>query len=89
MGPICFAETLVDNYHTTVRNIPEEHRSHQHRNKSLNSRPDIVLYDPLNQGCIRGTDLSGLMFESRLENTCLCGGCVAMFGDQPLNSMDD
>jgi hypothetical protein len=31
-------ETSVNNYHTTPRNIPEEHRSHQHRGGSLRSR---------------------------------------------------
>jgi hypothetical protein len=29
---------VVNNYHTTARNIPEERRSHQHRGGSLKSR---------------------------------------------------
>ena len=31
MWPICCPETSVQNYHSTIRNIPEEHRSHVHR----------------------------------------------------------
>jgi hypothetical protein len=31
-------ETLVNNYHTTPRNVPEECRSHQHLGRSLKSR---------------------------------------------------
>jgi hypothetical protein len=38
MGPICCAETSVNNYHTTPRNIPEERRCHLHRGGSLKSR---------------------------------------------------
>jgi hypothetical protein len=30
--------TLVNNYHMTLCNIAEEHRSHQHRSRSLKSR---------------------------------------------------
>jgi hypothetical protein len=30
MGPICCPETSVQNYHSTVRNIPEERRSQEH-----------------------------------------------------------
>ena len=29
MGPKCFPETSVNNYHTTPRNIPEDRRSHK------------------------------------------------------------
>jgi hypothetical protein len=36
-GPIHCSETSVNNYHTTLRNIPEERRSHQHRGGSLKS----------------------------------------------------
>jgi hypothetical protein len=32
-----FPETSVRNYHFTLRNIPEERRSHLHRNGSLKS----------------------------------------------------
>jgi hypothetical protein len=37
MGPIRCPETSVKSYHTTIRNIPEEHRSHQHGGWSLKS----------------------------------------------------
>jgi hypothetical protein len=46
MGPIRCSETSVNNYHTTLRNIPEESRSHQHRIESLKSRLELkVLKD--------------------------------------------
>ena len=35
--PIGSPETSVRNYHSTLRNIPEERRSHIHRGESLNS----------------------------------------------------
>jgi hypothetical protein len=38
MGPIGFPETSVQNYHSTLRNIPEERRSNLHRGGSLISR---------------------------------------------------
>jgi hypothetical protein len=38
MEPIGCPETLVQNYHSTLRNIPEEHRCHLHRGGSLKSR---------------------------------------------------
>jgi hypothetical protein len=37
MGPIGFTETSVENYHSTLRNIPEERRSQLHRGGSLKS----------------------------------------------------
>ena len=39
MGPIRCTETSVKDYHSTLHNIPEERRSHQHRSGSLKSRP--------------------------------------------------
>ena len=42
MGPLDCPETSVRNYHSTLRNIPEECRSHLHRGGSLKSR--IVLH---------------------------------------------
>jgi hypothetical protein len=38
MGPIRCLETSVKDYHSTLRNIPEERRSQQHRGGSLKSR---------------------------------------------------
>ena len=38
MGPIGCPETSVKYYHSTLRNIPEERISHQHRGGSLKSR---------------------------------------------------
>jgi hypothetical protein len=38
MGPICRPETSIKDYYSTLRNIPEERRSHQHRGVSLKSR---------------------------------------------------
>ena len=38
MQPIGYPETSVQNYHSTLRNIPEERRSHLHRGGSLKSR---------------------------------------------------
>ena len=38
VGPIGCPESSVQNYHSTLRNIPEDHRSHLHRGGSLNSR---------------------------------------------------
>jgi hypothetical protein len=37
MGPIRYAETSVNNYHTTPRNIPEDCSSYQHRGGRLKS----------------------------------------------------
>jgi hypothetical protein len=38
MRPIGCPETSVHNYHSTLRNIPEERRYHVHRGGSLKSR---------------------------------------------------
>ena len=38
MGPIDRPETSVINYLSTLRNVPEERRSHSHRGRSLQSR---------------------------------------------------
>jgi hypothetical protein len=38
MGPIGCPETSVQNYHSTLHNIPEERRSHLHRGGSLKTR---------------------------------------------------
>jgi hypothetical protein len=38
VGPIRCLETSVKDYHTTLRNIPKERISHQHRDGSLKSR---------------------------------------------------
>jgi hypothetical protein len=38
MGPIVYPETSVRNYASTLRNIPQESRSHLHRDGSLKSR---------------------------------------------------
>jgi hypothetical protein len=48
MGPISCPETSVQNYHPTLRNIPEERRSHQHRGGSLKSGPENVFFFLLN-----------------------------------------
>jgi hypothetical protein len=40
MGPICCPETSVKVYHSTLRNTPEERRSHQHRGVSLKSQTE-------------------------------------------------
>ena len=42
MGPIRRPETSVKDYHSTLRNIPEERRSHQHRGGSLKSKPKYL-----------------------------------------------
>ena len=46
MGPIGFPETSVQKYQSTLRNTPEERRSHQYRCGSLKSR--IVFNDVSN-----------------------------------------
>jgi hypothetical protein len=38
MGPIGCPETSVQNYRSTLRNTPKEHRSHEHRDGGLKSR---------------------------------------------------
>jgi hypothetical protein len=43
MGPIRCPETSVKHYHSTLRNTPEERRSHQHRDVSLKSRTAAVF----------------------------------------------
>jgi len=40
MGPISCPEMSVRNYLSTLRNIPEERRSHLHLGGSLKSRTD-------------------------------------------------
>ena len=42
MGPISCPETSVKECHSTLRNIPEEHRSHKHRGGSLKSQILLV-----------------------------------------------
>jgi hypothetical protein len=42
MGPIRCPETSVNNYRTTPRNIPEDHRFYQYRGCSLKSTPNIL-----------------------------------------------
>jgi hypothetical protein len=41
MGPIGCLETSVQNYHSTLRNTPEERRSHLNRGGSLKSRQNL------------------------------------------------
>jgi hypothetical protein len=43
MGPVRCPDTSVKDYHSTVRNTPEECRSHQHRGGSLKSRTFITV----------------------------------------------
>jgi hypothetical protein len=43
MGPIGCPETSVKDYHSTLRNIPEECRSYEHRGGSLKSRVCFAL----------------------------------------------
>jgi hypothetical protein len=38
MGPIHFPETTANNHHTTLHNIPEERKGHQHRGGSMKCR---------------------------------------------------
>jgi hypothetical protein len=52
MGPIRCAETSVKDYHTTPRNIPEEHRSDQHRGGNLESRVNIFKYECVSKACV-------------------------------------
>jgi hypothetical protein len=42
MGPIGCSETSAQNYHSTLRNVPEEGRRHLHRGGSLKSRKVAV-----------------------------------------------
>jgi hypothetical protein len=44
MGPIGCHETSVKDYHSTLRNIPEEHRSHLHRGGNLESRTVTTVF---------------------------------------------
>jgi hypothetical protein len=46
MGPIRCPETSVNNYHSTLRNIPEERRSQVHRGGSLKSRLEHEMSEP-------------------------------------------
>jgi len=44
MGPIGFPETSVRNYHSTLREIPKELRSHLYRGGSLKSHTQNYLF---------------------------------------------
>ena len=44
MGPIGCPETSVKIYHSTLRNIPEQLRSHQHRRECLNSQIVLAMF---------------------------------------------
>jgi hypothetical protein len=44
MGPIRCAETSVKDYHSTLRNIPEERRSHLHSGGSLKWRTTPYVF---------------------------------------------
>jgi hypothetical protein len=46
MGPKSCPETSVNDYHSTLRYAPEEHRSHQHRGGSLKSRRSGFVFPP-------------------------------------------
>jgi hypothetical protein len=61
MGPIGCPETSVKDYHSTLRNIPEERRYRQHRGGSLRSR---MCYD-----CVCVTVLSVTTFVTVLSVT--------------------
>ena len=43
MGLIGWPETHVNDYHSTLRNNPEEHRSYQYRCGSLKSFPNLFI----------------------------------------------
>jgi hypothetical protein len=43
MGPIRYPETSVKDYHSTLRIIPEEHRSHQNRGGKPEKKPIKVI----------------------------------------------
>jgi len=44
MGPRGCSETSVTNYQSTLRNIPEERRSHLHLGGGVNSCRNFVVY---------------------------------------------
>jgi hypothetical protein len=46
MGPIVCPETSVQNYHSKLRNVPEECRAHLHRGGSLKSVCSCFGYGP-------------------------------------------
>jgi hypothetical protein len=53
MGPVGCPETSVQNYHSTLCNIPEERTAHLHRGGSLKSLMDLAKFSPqskLNEG---------------------------------------
>jgi hypothetical protein len=77
MGPIGSPETLAQNLHSTLCNIPEERRSHLHRGGRLKSRPRLsagssAVLDELPRGTfwhntsIRSWPLSYQILSSRL-----------------------
>jgi hypothetical protein len=43
MAPTRCPETSVKDYHSTLYNIPEERRSHQHRDGSPKSRIEVSM----------------------------------------------
>jgi hypothetical protein len=53
-GPIFRPETSVKDYHLTLRNIPEERRSHQHRGGSLKSRKKCLAFNGIYLALERG-----------------------------------
>jgi len=46
MEPIGYPETSIWNYHSKLRNFPEERRSHLHRGRSPKSRilSEVIFY---------------------------------------------
>jgi hypothetical protein len=55
MGPIGCPETSVRNYHSKLHKIPEEHRCHLNRGRSLKSC--IVRVDSIPQEMMFGYDI--------------------------------
>jgi hypothetical protein len=63
MRTICCLETSVMNYHSTLRNIPEEHRSDLHPSGSLKSYMT---------GFLQNTCLRVLPLSSPIQSCCSC-----------------
>jgi hypothetical protein len=69
MVPIRFPETSVNDYHLTLRNIPEERRSHQHRVGSPKSHETSIF--PKESSC-----KCGLLTLHMLKATLASDGVV-------------
>jgi hypothetical protein len=67
MGPIRCSETLVNNYHSTRRNIPDERRSHQRRGGNLKLKQKKYYFYGETSNCLSSATCFGTAWAPIME----------------------